>query len=59
MLDNINSILIDLFVGIIIYILAVFIGVFVKRNNEFIIPIIFGLMLGLYTSFRSLSKCAF
>ena len=56
MLDNINSILIDLFAGIIIYILAVFIGIFVKRNNEFMIPIIFGLMFGFYISFRSLSK---
>lgn len=54
MLDNINSTLIDLFVGIIIYILAVFIGIFVKRNNEFMIPILFGLMFGLYISFRSL-----
>jgi uncharacterized membrane protein len=54
MLDNINSILIDLFVAIIIYILAVFIGVFVKRNNGFMIPILFGLMFGLYISLRSL-----
>jgi hypothetical protein len=59
MLDNINYILINLFAGIIIYILAVIIGVFVKRNNEFIIPIIFGLMFGSYILFRSLSKCAF
>ena len=60
MLDNnIYYILIDLFVGIIIYILAIIIGVFVKKNNEFMIPIIFGLMFGCYISFRSLSKCAF
>ncbi len=58
MLDNINSTLINLVAGIIIYILAVFIGVFVKRNNEFTIPIIFGLMLGSYISFRSSSKYA-
>jgi hypothetical protein len=56
MLDNINSTLIDLVAGIIIYILAVFIGVFVKRNNEFMIPIIFGIMFGHYISFRSLLK---
>jgi hypothetical protein len=54
MLDNINYILIDLFAGIIIYILAIIIGVFVKKNNEFMIPIIFGLMFGYYISFRSL-----
>jgi|LakMenEpi03Aug12_release.lakeMendotaPanAssembly.Ray.scaffolds.fasta_scaffold14170_10 hypothetical protein len=59
MSDNINSILIYLFVGIIIYILSVFIGVFVKRNNKFTIPIIFGLMFGLYILFSSLSKLAF
>ena len=58
MLDNINYILIDLFVGIIIYILAVIIGVFVKKNNEFMTPIIFGLMFGCYISIRSLSKYA-
>ena len=52
MLDNINYILFDLFVGIIIYILAVFIGVFLKRNNEFIVPSIFGLLFGLYLSSR-------
>lgn len=55
MLDNINYILIDLFTGIMIYILAIFVGVFVKRNNEFIVPIIFGLMFGIYMSFRSFS----
>ena len=54
MLDNIISIFIDLFASIIIYILAVIIGVvFVKRKNEFTIPIIFGLMFGVYTFFRS------
>ena len=55
MLENINYILIDLFTGIMIYILAVFVGVFVKKNNEFIVPIIFGLMFGIYTLFRSFS----
>jgi hypothetical protein len=56
MLDDINNIFIDLFAGIIIYILAVIIGVFVKRNNEFMIPIIFGLMFGHYISFRLFLK---
>jgi hypothetical protein len=56
MLDDINNIFIDLFAGIIIYILSVIIGVFVKRNNEFMIPIIFGLMFGHYISFRLLLK---
>lgn len=59
MLDNIHSIWVDLFSGIIIYMLAVIVGVFVKRNNEFMIPIIFGLMFGCYISFRSLLKSAF
>jgi len=54
MVDNVNSILIDLFAGIIIYILAVFIGVFIKRNNEFYSPVIFGLMYGNYIALRSL-----
>jgi hypothetical protein len=62
MLNNIHYILMDLVAGIIIYILAVIIGVFIKRNNEFMIPTIFGLMFGCYISFRSLSsslsKCA-
>jgi hypothetical protein len=55
MLENINYILIDLFTGIMIYILAIFIGIFIKRNNEFIVPIIFGLMFCIYTLFRSFS----
>ena len=49
-----NTVLIDLLAAIIIYILAVFIGVFIKRNTYFIIPLIFGLMYGVYISFRLL-----
>jgi hypothetical protein len=56
MLNDINNIFIDLFAVILIYILAVIIATFVKRNNEFMIPIIFGLMFGIYISFRSLLK---
>jgi hypothetical protein len=51
MLNNINSILIDLFAFIIIYALSVVIGVFIKRNDEFRIPIIAALMFGFYKSF--------
>lgn len=43
-----NTILIDIFVAIILYILAVFIGVYSMRNKQFIIPVIFGLMYGSY-----------
>lgn len=39
---------------IIIYILASFVSVFVKRNQEFRTPIIFGLMYGYYILFRNL-----
>ena len=35
MLNDINNIFIDLFAVILIYILAVIIATFVKRNNEF------------------------
>ena len=56
MLDKLisNFILIDLFVGVAIYILAAFIGVYLKRNKEFMTPVIFGLMYGNYISIRSL-----
>jgi hypothetical protein len=54
MLSNINPLLIDLFACIIIYILAVFIGAFIKRNKEFYYPVIFGLMYGNYITLRSL-----
>ena len=54
MLDNINSIFIDLFAGFIIYILAVFVGIFIKKNNEFMIPIIFGIMFSSYLSIYQL-----
>ena len=57
MVDNMNYIFIELFASIIIYILAAIIGVFVKRNNIFMVPTIFSLMFGLYTSFRLLLKC--
>ncbi len=39
---------------IIIYILTAFVSVFVKRNQEFRTPIIFGLMYGNYILFRNL-----
>lgn len=43
MLSNINNILVELFFVVLVYILAVYIGVFIKRNNEFYYPVIFGL----------------
>jgi uncharacterized membrane protein len=57
MLNNINSILIDLFAFIIIYALSVVIGVFIKRNDEFRIPIIAALMFGFYKSFLLNLEC--
>jgi hypothetical protein len=44
-----------LFVVVIIYILAVSISVFVRRNKEFMTPVIFGLMYGIYILFRYMS----
>lgn len=50
MLDKLinNYILLDLFIGFVLYILAIFIGVFLKRNQSIIVPVIFGLMYGNY-----------
>jgi len=44
--------LVDIFVVIVIYILAVFISVFVQRNKEFMTPVIYGLMFGNFISLR-------
>jgi len=41
-------------VGVLIYIAAGFLSVFVKRHTEFMTPIIFGLMYGNYISIRYL-----
>jgi hypothetical protein len=38
----------SLFAGVVIYILAAFTSVFMRRNTEFMTPVIFGLMYGLY-----------
>lgn len=50
MLDTLFNtfVLFDLFVGIVLYILAIFIGVYLKRNQNIIVPVIFGLMYGSY-----------
>ena len=50
MLDKLinNYILLDLFIGFVLYILAIFIGVYLKRNQTIIVPVIFGLMYGSY-----------
>jgi hypothetical protein len=53
MLSNINNILVELFFVVLVYILAVYIGVFIKRNNEFYYPVIFGLMYGNYLAISS------
>jgi hypothetical protein len=45
-----NYILFDLFIGVILYILAAFIGAILKRNQTIITPCIFGLMYGSYLS---------
>jgi len=44
--------LVDIFVVIVIYILAVFISLFVQRNKEFMTPVIYGLMFGNFISLR-------
>jgi len=56
MLENFisNFRLIDLFWVIIIYNLAVFIGIFIKKYNTFYYPVIFGLMYGNYMAIRLL-----
>jgi len=43
-----NHTLFDLFIAFLIYILAVFIGVFLKRNQPIVIPVIFVLMYSIY-----------
>lgn len=50
MLDELinNFTLFNLFVGILLYILAIFIGVCLKSNQNIIVPAIFGLMYGIY-----------
>jgi len=54
MLTNINDILVELFFVVLVYFLAVYIGAFIKRNNEFYYPVIFGLMYGNYLAISSL-----
>jgi hypothetical protein len=51
-----NSILIDVFAGIVISIFVMFLSAFVKRNNELITPILFGVMFSNYLNIRSLVK---
>lgn len=46
--SNYKNILINLFFVVVIYFLAVAVGVFIKRHNEFYVPVIFGLMYGNY-----------
>jgi uncharacterized membrane protein YjjP (DUF1212 family) len=46
------DLLVGLFIGFVIYILSTFISVFVRRNKEFMTPVIFGLMYGNYISLR-------
>jgi hypothetical protein len=38
----------DVLVILILYILSVFIGVFLRRNKEFIVPLLFVIMVNLY-----------
>lgn len=44
--------LVGLCVGVIIYVLAAFVGIFLSRHKEFMVPVIFGLMYSNYISFR-------
>lgn len=53
MVNNINNILLQLFFGVVVYILAVCIGVFIKNNSKFYYPIIFGVLYGNYLLIRS------
>lgn len=46
------DLLVGLFIGFVIYILSTFLSVFVRRNKEFMTPVIFGLMYGNYISLR-------
>ena len=45
---NIASIVIQLCVMVVIYVVAVYVGAFIKINKEFYYPVIFGLMYGNY-----------
>ena len=45
---NLVDLLNDFFVFIVIYLLAALISVFLKRNKEFMTPVIYGLMYGSY-----------
>ena len=45
------DILVELFVAFVMYVLATFISVFVRRNKEFMTPVIFALIYGNYISF--------
>lgn len=53
---NLVDILVELFVGIVILVLAAVISVFVRRNAEFRTPVIFGLMYGNYILYTYISK---
>ena len=53
MLSNVNNILIELFFAVLVYFLAVYIGAFIKRNNEFYYPVIFSLIYGNYLTISS------
>lgn len=59
MFTNINDILVELFFVVLVYFLAVYIGSFIKRYNEFYYPVIFGLMYGNYLAISSLYNGAF
>jgi hypothetical protein len=50
MLQNISLvvIIIDLFILVILYILATFMAVFLKRNSYILTPVIFGFMYSIY-----------
>ena len=48
-----NKIMIDIIVAFVLYVLSVFIGVFLKRNQYFIVPFVFGTVFGAYKLFTS------
>ena len=45
--------MVELFFVVLVYFLAVYIGAFIKRNNKFYYPVIFGLMYGIYLAISS------
>ncbi len=55
MLDEIlaNLTWMNFFAAFVLYILSIFIGVFLKRNPNTIIPLIFGLTYGSYIAYSS------